>query len=326
MATRLRQKSFDELPALSVRGRSLRDSLRLVTMAWMFGIVWMSLITGSQMTNFQRLMGFGYWSFGIMSAIPYAATLAQLVVAVVIERTGLRKSLFIPFAAVHRLLWIVIAALPVFFKPGPMAAAIFLLTYAASCILAQASTPPWWNWMGDLIPRRIRGRYFATRTLWTVPLQMLTALAAGYLLDKLMIEGQPLTRAAQPALLRAICIMFAVAGAIGTVDILLFFRVREIVSPPLIQGQAGQSRLDWAGVVRTVLVEPVRVVTGSLRDKAFRRYAFYAATMAFSISVADQFYWLNALEVIKLSRLGTNFVFLVAGSLSAMLLARPWGR
>ena len=322
MATRFRHKSFDELPALAVRGRSLRDSLRLVTLAWMFGIVWMSLITGSQMTNFQRLMGFGYWSFGIMAAIPNAAALAQLVMAVIVERTGLRKSLFMLSCAIHRMLWVVIAILPIVFKPGLLAVSVFLTIYAISCILAQASTPPWWNWMGDLIPRRIRGRYFANRTMWTVPLQIITALSAGFLLDKLSIPGAPLTQAAQPALVRAICIMFAVAGILGTMDILTFLRIREIVSPPLIQGAAAERK---GGIVRLVLVEPMRVVTDSMRDKAFRRYALYGATMALGVSVSDQFFWLNALEVVKLSRLGTNFVFLVAGSLSAMLLARPWG-
>ena len=126
MATRLRQKSFDELPALAVRGRSLRHSLRLVTMAWMFGIVWMSLITGSQMTNFQRLMGFGYWSFGIMSAIPYAATLAQLVVAVSSNERGCASRIFIPLRAPTGCCGSSSPLLPVFFRPGPLAVAVFL--------------------------------------------------------------------------------------------------------------------------------------------------------------------------------------------------------
>ena len=109
----------------------------------------------------------------------------------------------------------------------------------------------------------------------------------------------------------AICVMFAVAGVMGTMDILTFLRIREIVSPPLIQGSIVERK---GGIAQLVLVEPMRVVTDSMRDNAFRRYALYGATMALGVSVSDQFFWLNALEVVKLGRLGTNFVFLVARS------------
>ena len=41
-----RAKAYDVLPALSVRGKELRASLRIVTLGWMFGSVWMASTNG----------------------------------------------------------------------------------------------------------------------------------------------------------------------------------------------------------------------------------------------------------------------------------------
>ena len=73
-----RNKSYDEVPALSVRGQRLRQSLRTVTVAWMFGIVWMTCIAGSRLTIFARMLGFNNFHFGLLAAVPFVATLGQL--------------------------------------------------------------------------------------------------------------------------------------------------------------------------------------------------------------------------------------------------------
>ena len=325
MLMSLRAKSFDVLPALSVGGRELRSSLRLVTVAWMFGIVWMSSITGSAMTSFLRLLGFEEYEFGIFAAIPYAATLSQLYAAAYVERTGVRKWHFIYYAVVHRLMWLVLAAVPLVLGSGKPVAYTFLGLYLFSVVLAHVSTPSWWNWMGNLIPRRIRGRYFSVRTLWTVPIQMLVVTTVGFILDqvttpnvKIRIDTQP------PALLWTISAIFAAGAICGTIDILLFLRLREIATPSISQTEAPQ-RGTLHNLYRS-LVEPVRSVATAFRNRVFRHYALYGATILFSQIVCDQFFWLHAREKVGFSNLQTNVVFMVIGAAAAMAMARPWGR
>ena len=66
-----RRKSFEVLPALRVGGKDLRKSLRTVTGAWMLGVVWFSIISGSQMTIFAKMLGFSNRQFGLFcSHIP----------------------------------------------------------------------------------------------------------------------------------------------------------------------------------------------------------------------------------------------------------------
>ena len=45
-----RSRTYDELPALSIRRGELRRALRIVTAAWMFGVVWMALVGGESLT------------------------------------------------------------------------------------------------------------------------------------------------------------------------------------------------------------------------------------------------------------------------------------
>jgi len=319
-----RAKSFEVLPALRVGGKPLRRALRTVTTAWMFGVVWMSCISGSQMTLFGRLLGFSDLDFGILGSLPFAATFAQLVAAVLIERTGVRKYRFIYYAAIHRMLWLVVGAVPLLLKPGRAAIATFLAVYTVSNILGQMAMPPWQTWMADLIPRRIRGRYLADRRIWTLPIQIFSVLVAGLILDQNTVAGAPMTIAAQPALLVTISALFAIGAVFGTIDVLLFLRVREIVSPPLLRPSAAR-RKRWVSLTSGVS-ETFGAIRAAFTDRVFRNYALYGATIAFSMTVGGQFFWLNALENLGYSKLGANAVFLVCGAVTSLLTARLWGR
>ena len=51
-----RSRTYDELPALSIRRMELRRALRIVTAGWMFGIVWGSIVGGDPI----RILG-SFW-------------------------------------------------------------------------------------------------------------------------------------------------------------------------------------------------------------------------------------------------------------------------
>ena len=45
-----------------------------------------------------------------------------------------------------------------------------------------------WSWLGDLVPGRIRGRYFARRQIWQLAVLIPTLLASGYFSDRWRTE------------------------------------------------------------------------------------------------------------------------------------------
>jgi len=323
-----RQKSFEVLPALSVRGRHLRSSLRLVTVAWMFGVVWMACISGSQMTLFGKLLGFTNRDFGMMAAIGWLAYAGQLISATAIERTGLRKYQFVVYATIHRLIWLAIAAVPLLLNPGRAAVRVFVVVYAIGAVLAHLSMPAWQNWMGDLIPRRIRGRYFAARRLWTIPIQILTVIVAGLILDAVTVQhpaGTPITAETQPNLLPTISILFAVGAVFGTIDVLLFLRLREIVSPPLLRDKDAP-RTNLLAALIGATVEAIRSLAQACMDRKFLHYGLYVMTLSFAMTVGAPFFFRNCLENLGYTKFMANVVFMVAGPIAAMLTVRMWGK
>ncbi len=333
-----RKRSFEVLPALSVRGPELRRSLRTVTVAWMFGIVWMTCATGSRTNIFGRMLGFSNTHFSILTAIPFIATFMQLVSTILIERTGLRKYQFLTCGVFHRLLWAPMAMIPLVL-PIPSTAAVWLMLglMMLSQMLNAMATPAWINWMGDLIPRRIRGRYFAMRGIVTNAFRIPIVILLGLYLDWVQKEGVPVTGEAQPLLLYSIMGVFVLAGVMGALDILLFLTLREVkptvtdglpkpsveirVSPP---GAGLGGRMRFFG--RYLRSAGEQLLLDPLRDNHFRRYVLFGATATFAMAVAAPFFWRNCLEWLGLSQLATDAIFLIIGPVAAIAAARPVGR
>jgi len=334
-----RRKSYEVLPALSVRGPELRRSLRTVTTAWMFGVVWMSCVSGSHIPVFCRMLGFNDFHFGLLAALPFAATIGQLFAAVLVERTGLRKYQFIDCVTLSRALWLVPAVLPFVLPiPSGTAVVVLLVVLGLSWFLNAMGTPAFWTWMGDLIPRRIRGRYMAVRSRLSTLVRVAVVVLVGVLLDAVIDESRPETAAAQPVLLYVICAIFAVAAIFGVTDILLFHRIRELrrttrdrLPPPAFDFRVGPPRRrspsGYAGYVLRWLWAPVRqLLLEPLGDRVFRRYVLYGATVAFAMAVGGAFFLLNALENLGFSKLAAQILFMAVGAVTGFLTAKAWGR
>ena len=114
---------------------------------------------------------------GLLASLPpLIGSFAQVLSAWLGRRTGLRKPLIIIGAATQALAWLPIALLP-----------LLLPELAVPCLIAAVvvyqcgghfATPQWASLMGDLVPIRRRGRFFARRTQ-TVSLLTFVSLALG---------------------------------------------------------------------------------------------------------------------------------------------------
>jgi MFS family permease len=303
------------LPALSVRRRELRQSLRCVTVAWMFGVAWMSCTSGDQVRAFARMLGFNDFAFGLLGALPFLATLGQLQASLIIERTGLRKGTFILWGTIHRLLWLMVAAVPLVLHPGPGAVLAVLGILSVSHFLGAMATPGWLTWMSDLVPRRIRGRYFARRVQWAQRVQIVVVILLSLALDTATVRHAPETLASQGRLMVTICAILAIGAVLGAVDILMFRKVRELVPPEPLHPPTG----SVFSTMRELLVEP-------LRDKVFRSYVSYGATITFTATFSGWYFWRYASEGLGFSKLGTNCLFMVIGPLAGNLAINGWGK
>jgi MFS family permease len=147
---------------------------------------------------------------GLVGALPVVAQVLQLVGAFLTARFGHRRTALVAIA-LSRQAFLPLALLP-WLPLGPEGRRVLLLVSAGAHhglgILAHNA---WNTWMGDMIPRSIRGRYFGTRTALCTAAGGVCALAAGLSLDRSE------NAAAGGRVLQGLAVLACLAGALSVV-------------------------------------------------------------------------------------------------------------
>ena len=289
--------------------RTARRSMELITLGWFFGSVWLTATTGSPTTVFLKELDASPFQFGVVAALPFIASLLSLPASLLIERTGARKKIFLYTLYFQRLLWFPIALLPLWlvsrYGTHGMAGAmrIFLLLVFIMHASGAAGGPAWVSWMADVVPDRLRGKYFSRRRQWGLVSAIPTALLAGWMLDRCCATCDSMTA------LRWCAILFMCAAVFGLADIHLFQYLPAVPKPP----RCGTGLIKALG--------------GPLRDRQFLWFAAFVGTLTFAVGFMQQFITLLLLDRnhVGLSSGNTQLVVLVI-PMAAQFLALPvWG-
>lgn len=290
-----------------LRGESLRQSLRVITIAWIFGAVWMTATSGAPLTLFAQELGASKFQFGLLAAMPFIASMLSLPASLLTDRTGQRKLIFLIGLYVQRALWFVIAVVPplmVHFKLASQG--VIVWTFLALIFLMHAGQavggPAWVSWMADVVPERSRGTYFGRRRQWGIISSVPAALLVGWMLDHYIRETDGFNT------LIWCGVVFVVAAVFGLADIALFHRVPDIHRDP--QPRVGLSE---------IFKQP-------LRDIPFLWFCGYVATLVFAVSFMGQFLTLYLIERMRISNTEIQLMLLVAPLAAQLLLFRLWGR
>lgn len=296
---------------MRLRGKALRRSLWYITMAWLFGAIWQNAVAGAPLTEFARALGANYFEFGLMSAMPFVAALLSVPSSYLIDRSGQRSKIFFLGLYPNRLLWIPTGLLPIWIlhRYGMGAGSWAIFAFLAMIFLMNAGQavggPGWVNWMADIVPQRVRGRYFARRrrlgTLTAIP----AALLAGWYLDHQM-RGQagPVDRM---TVLWACATVFIIAGIIGLADIALHHAVPHKPHP-----KPGAS-------VFSMMAEP-------MRNRRFMSFAFCNMVLWFSVAAQGAFVNKFLIEHIHAKAYQVQLITLVLPLIGHFLSLELWGR
>lgn len=293
-------------------GKTLRHHLKLVTLAWVFGSFWLWTITGATMTQFAKALETPEWAFGILAALPFVGTLAQLPASWFLERFGRRRLLFLWGASISRFAWTLVALVPWVLPDTAMRHwwwPTMMVILTMSWLLGQAAAPAWMSWMSDLIPRRLRGRYFGFRNFISQPLAIAFSLGVGWSLDMAMSVST--TRPG--IMLQVTSAVLAIAGLLGTLDILCFRGVPDNANTDekSKRALAGQ----WLGMLAT-----------PLRDRNFRVFLAYNFTLILSLGFLGQYVWLFVLDEAKLSNWTANLCLIVIPGILRAIAFPFWGK
>lgn len=233
---------------------------------------------------------------GVIWALPFFGQLLQLPAAWLMARFD-RRRVAIAGNGVSRQILILLAALP--FLPISMAARrIGLISIVSiSSLAAVPGGNAWMSWMGDLVPSRIRGRYFGRRTALCAIGAAASSLAAGSALDAATRHGK-----AEPALAA-----LAIAAWIGAA-----------ISTRLMQRQHDPHKATPVAPVARDLAEPFTYAPS-------RRILTYQAAWNLALGLTAS---LTAVYMLETLRIGfTGMAIYTAVLAGARMLTTPlWGR
>ena len=276
-----------------------------MTLAWVFGSVWSTTTTGTPLTLFAQELGTSDFQFGLLTALPFLASLVCLPASLLIERTGRRKPFFLSGLYLNRALWLPLALAPLWVlqHSGAPAATRLLLWLMLIMYTAGAfGGPAWASWMADVVPERLRGRYFARRRQWGNLSAIPIALLAGWLLDR------PIGAAERHAdVLRWCSILFVGSAILGLLDISLFQPLPETPRRPRNGGE-----------LLSALRDP-------LRRGQFLLVSAFVAIMTFSVSLMGQFITLYLIDKVHVRDLAAQIILVVAPMVVQLIVLPAWG-
>lgn len=272
----------------------LRESLRASVAEGMVAEVVAACTGGAVLMAWALALGGGPMLIGFLGALPFLAHLVQLPAAWTTATFGARSTTLVA-VAITRQSYFLLVPLP--FLPISLEAkrAVLVAVAALTGVGGVVGNNAWVAWMGDLVPAKLRGRYFGRRTAMCSLGGSVASLTAGVLLDR--------AGGASGATLSALA---ATACAAGAVTVYLMSRMHE----PL-------------GVVR----EPIdfaQTLAPFANEHARRLLQFQAAWNG-AVGLSSAFY-----AVHMLTNLNMGFTWIAAHAVAvaaARILAAPlWGR
>ena len=291
---------------MSIRQRhsTLRSELRLINLSWIFGALWLWTMTGAVMTQYARALGMPDYAFGILAALPYLATLMQLPASYLLDRFGRRKTLFLWSQGFSRLMWIVAALIP-WILPGSQLLwwPALVVVLAVAWATFHMGVPAWMNWIADVVPRRVRGRFYGMRQLVARPIAVVVTLAVGAAIDLVQDTQQP------HMMLRATSVILVIASLFGLLEVETYQRVHD----PKPARQNGH--VDW-----------LRNLAQPLRMANFRWFVAFNMTFALGTGFMGQYVWLYMFDVGGYSNLQANLIMVALPGLVNLMVYPLWGR
>ncbi|MGH8194267.1 MAG: MFS transporter [Woeseiaceae bacterium] len=235
---------------------------------------------------------------GMLASLPpLLASFVQLLSAWLGRLIGRRKPIILAGAALQTLSWIPLLLLPLLF-PGSA------VTLLIACVVLYQSgahlvTPQWTSLMGDIVPPRRRGRFFALRTRLVMAITFLSLVTGGFVLHLFSRDGNTLT---------GFAVLF---GAAALARMISVYQLSRMHDPP---GHVAAMEFPFG-----------RQWWQRLRRSNVVRFSLFFALMQFGVAIASPFFTVYMLRDLKFTYLA--FTCNTATAIFAQFLTlAEWGR
>lgn len=248
-----------------ITDRILYRGMRINMLAGACGMAWGTMALGMPMTMFMEALGGSGVLMGLAITVTQFSLIMQIPGAFLTDRLSSRKGVWALIALIHRALWFIPSLALVLIPDRPRAVAhTTVWVVAISSLLGQSVSAMWFSWMADLIPERMRGKFWGARQGWVMAASLLALWGSGYLLDVF-----PPPRGGQPGSWTGFNLIFGVGALLGCLDIIIHLAVPE-----------PKPKLDAESNWFDRLVDP-------LRNADFRRLTFAMGVFTFAAGLGS---------------------------------------
>lgn len=244
-------------------------------------------ITAGFLIVFALALGASNTVIGILGALPYIATLLMEVPGAKLVEYFRRKTIFLIATGISRCIWLLVILAPYLFAKHTLwfvGGAYFLLR-----CLEYLADPSWTSWAADLVPDRIRGAFWARRSVYVSIAGMIGSLLAGTYLDLFPKESY---------------LGFATLFGFGMLVGLYSNTIMNKITEPAYRDHNHYRLKDFFKI-----------------DGQFRTYSWTMMAYQFAVMIASPFFTVYMLEYLKLSY--TSYVIVGAIAIVSRILANP---
>lgn len=179
----MRRRPSTSRPKLSRKASIHRKNLRIATFEGIPATIFQVLLQGQFLTGFLLYLGATSSQIGFVLALTTLVNIAQIGVAFLIQKLPSRKWAMVTFIGLQRVLWGSTGLVPFIF-PHQYWVIAFIGLYTTAFIVNTVSGVLWSSVISDLVPARVRGRYFGIRNTLLNALGSLVLYAGGVILDR----------------------------------------------------------------------------------------------------------------------------------------------
>jgi MFS family permease len=254
-------------------------------------------ITDTYTTPFALALGANNATIGLLNSIPRLfQTLVQPLANKYINIKNRKKATEI-LSLVGRLVWAPIILLPFIFIPDKVLLLIVVVTI--SNMFSSVATTAWSSWTADLVPEKIRGKYFGKRNMIASGTAFLTTIIGGYILGLFNT-------------LTGFSIIFTLAVLCG---LLSNYFLTKIIDPGLSVNQTH----------RKISLKVGDFIKDFKKYRNFSTFTMHMTFLNFAVYIASPFFIVYMLEVMKIGY-AWYAVSVAATVITTMLFQQYWGR
>ena len=273
----------------------LRHILPFVTWEGVFATIFITLTGSPFLTGFALFLGANNFEIGLLGAIPFISQVSQILAAYRIDLTGRCKTLTTGSLLLGRQIWWLLVPLP--FIEGDWRLGYMLGIFIISNVGVTMGAAGWFTWVADLVPRRLRGRYFGSRSAAIAFSTIATFIIAGAALDFFQKSGRADYGYA---------ILLAAGSVSGLVAAFIMNRLPEKNIP------AGAVVID-----KDYFLAPVR-------SAEFRRLLIFFFIWNIGTGIAGAFFAAHMLTNLKMTFTQIS-LYSTASLIAALFANKPWG-